>query len=113
MGTGSLNQPNVGVGEEYQFSGREIGIDHPISRADYLSGKCFGRRSSSLINSCPSSANGSMLSKHIKSLKTSIPYRPPTLKKAAIELEPVGVISKSSANPTQNREFQSSWTANW
>lgn len=113
MGTGSLSQPNVNVGEEYQFGGKEIGIDHPISRADYLSGRCFGHGSSPLITSCPAPVNIPALSRQFKPPNTSIPYKAPTFKKTAIELEPVGFISKGSGHPLQDGETQSYWTANW
>ena len=103
----------MNVGEEYQFGGKEIGIDHPISRADYLSGRCFGHDSSPLITSCPAPVNTSALSRQFKPLKTSISYKTPAFKKTAIELEPVGFISKGSGHPLQDRAIQSSWTANW
>ncbi|KAL4080204.1 P-loop containing nucleoside triphosphate hydrolase protein [Scleroderma yunnanense] len=112
IGTGSLNEPNVNVGGEYQFGGKEIGIDHAISRADYLSRRYFTRDSSPSATFSPAPLNSPVVSRHFKSLKPSLPYKGPTFKKT-IQLEPVGFISPGSGNSIQNRELQSSWTANW
>lgn len=113
MGTGSLIGP-VEIGGEHHFGGREISIDHPISRADYLSGRCFGCSSGLDSTSNPAPAGSSALATSFKPLRTSnltTPFKAPVIiKRAVIDLEPVDLISTGSSKSQDKRDH---WTANW
>ncbi|KAH7888361.1 P-loop containing nucleoside triphosphate hydrolase protein [Phlebopus sp. FC_14] len=111
MGTGSLNAARAEEGGEYQFGGKEIGIDHSISRADYLSGKCFGRGSKS--SSGPAIvANTSKQFVPLKSSDLTTPYKTPTRK--VIDLQPVNLVSvQPKATTSITLGSQTCWTANW
>ena len=112
IGAGSTKVPGVEEGGEYEFGGREVGIDHSISRADYLSGKCFGRGPKATSTNTPSA---STIHRQFVPLKPSIlatPYRTPT--KRVVDLQPVNLIS-SQPNTTVREPpgSKSYWSANW
>ncbi|KAI6026362.1 P-loop containing nucleoside triphosphate hydrolase protein [Pisolithus microcarpus] len=111
IGSGSLNTTDLEVGGEYECGGREIGIDHSISRSDYLSRRCFGHGPQPTPT-----ANSSASSKQfvpLKPNKLTAPYKAPSHQKPAVELEPVGLSSTSSSRSLQRRETHRFWTANW
>ena len=113
IGAGSLNAPGAEEGGEYEFGGKEVGIDHSISRADYLSGKCFGRGSKVISNATVLSTSTSQ--KQFVPLKPSTlatPYKAPTRK--VVDLQPVNLLSGQSNTPAQEPQGSGScWTANW
>ncbi|KAF8557976.1 hypothetical protein OG21DRAFT_1494290 [Imleria badia] len=113
IGAGSLNAPGAEEGGEYLFGGKEVGIDHPISRADYLSGKCFGRGSK--VASSAATPSTSTIQKQFVPLKPSnlaTPYKTPT--KKVVDLQPVNLISgQSNTTAPEPRGSKSYWTANW
>ncbi|EGN99526.1 hypothetical protein SERLA73DRAFT_72346 [Serpula lacrymans var. lacrymans S7.3] len=113
MGAGSLNAPKAVEGGEYTLGGKEIGIDHAISRADYFSGSCFGR--GAVISSIQPQPSSSKPSKQFTPLKPGglgTPYKTPLVGKKGIPLHPVDLVStKSSSTKTQGQS--SHWTANW
>jgi DNA repair and recombination protein RAD54B len=113
IGAGSLNAPGAEEGGEYVFGGKEVGIDHSISRADYLSGKCFGRGSK--VTSSTTTPSTSTIQKQFVPLKPSnlaIPYKTPT--RDVVDLQPVNLLSGPSNTPAQEpRGSKSYWTANW
>ncbi|KAG0704667.1 P-loop containing nucleoside triphosphate hydrolase protein [Suillus ampliporus] len=119
MGAGSLNAPKAEENGEYQFGGKEIRIDHPISRGEYLSGKCYGRGS---VPSPATTGNNTMkLSLRVTPLpstKMNIPYKTPfkPMDKRAIDLHPVNLLSTrdpASAGPSKVKVSATYWTANW
>ncbi|KAG6378110.1 P-loop containing nucleoside triphosphate hydrolase protein [Boletus reticuloceps] len=113
VGAGSLNAPGVEEGGQYLFGGKEIGIDHPISRADYLSGKCFGRGSK--VTSSSAAPSAPTIQKQFVPLKPSnlaTPYKTPT--KKVVDLQPVNLLTGQSSTTAQEpRGSKSYWTANW
>ena len=111
IGAGSLNAPGVTEGGEYEFSGREVGIDHSISRADYLSGKCFGR-CSKVTSITTATTSTPAIHKQFTPLKPSnlvTPYKTPT--RNAVDLQPVNLMSGQANSTIQGPK--SYWTANW
>ncbi|KAI6121363.1 P-loop containing nucleoside triphosphate hydrolase protein [Pisolithus sp. B1] len=111
IGSGSLNTADLEVGGEYHCGGREIGIDHSISRSDYLSRRCFGRGPQPAPTANSSASSKQFLP--LKPNKLTAPYKAPVLQKPAIELEPVALSSTSSSRSLQRREAHTFWTANW
>ncbi|KAN0090963.1 P-loop containing nucleoside triphosphate hydrolase protein [Tylopilus felleus] len=113
IGTGSLNAPGVEEGGEYVFGGREVGVDHPISKADYLSGKCFGRGSKATsIAATPSRPTIQKQFVPLKPSNLATPYKTPTRK--VVDLQPVNLISgQSNTTAEEPRGSKSYWTANW
>ncbi|KAH7915224.1 P-loop containing nucleoside triphosphate hydrolase protein [Hygrophoropsis aurantiaca] len=115
MGTGSLNGEKAVEGGEYHFGGKDIGIDHAISRGDYLTGKCFGRGSGA--NRSSSSSSSSKAIKQfmpLKPMKSSTPYKAPSIEKKGITLHPVDLLStRTDAGPSKPKSQSSHWTANW
>jgi len=112
IGAGSLNSPRAEEGGEYVFGGKEVGIDRPISRVDYLSGKCFGRGSK--VTSSAATPSTSIIQKQPVPLKPSnlaTPYKTPTRK--VVDLQPVNLLSQSSITAQEPRGSKSYWTANW
>ncbi|KAF8441415.1 P-loop containing nucleoside triphosphate hydrolase protein [Boletus edulis BED1] len=113
VGAGSLNAPGVEEGGQYLFGGKEIGIDHPISRVDYLCGKCFGRGSK--VTSSFATPPAPTIQKQFVPLKPSnlaTPYKTPTRK--VVDLQPVNLLSGQSSTTAQEpRGSKSYWTANW
>jgi DNA repair and recombination protein RAD54B len=113
IGAGSLNAPGAEEGGEYVFGGKEIGIDNSISKANYLSGKCFGRG----LNMTSSTTTPSTLSiqKQFSPLKPSnlaTPYKTPTRK--VVALRPVNLLSGLSDTTAQEPQgSKSCWTVNW
>ncbi|KAG2153895.1 P-loop containing nucleoside triphosphate hydrolase protein [Suillus clintonianus] len=119
MGAGSLNAPKAEENGEYQFGGKEIRIDHPISRGEYMSGKCYGR------GSMPSPAmtgnnfvKPSLRIAPLPSTKMNVPYKTPlkAVDKRAIDLHPVNLLSARdipSAGSSKAKTTATYWTANW
>lgn len=113
IGAGSLNAPKAEKGGEYEFGGKEVGIDHSISRGDFLSGKCFGRGSKMFSNvTAPSTVTMQKQFVPLKPSNLATPYKTPTRK--VVDLQPVNLLSGQS-NPTaqEPRGSRSCWTANW
>lgn len=113
IGAGSLNALKAEEGGEYQFGGKEVGIDHSISRADFLSGKCFGRGSKVTLNAtAPSTATIQKQFIPLKPANLATPYKTPTRK--VIDLQPVSLLSGQPNTTAQEpRGSRSCWTANW
>ncbi|KAG8213764.1 P-loop containing nucleoside triphosphate hydrolase protein [Butyriboletus roseoflavus] len=114
IGAGFLNAPGAEEGGEYAFGGKEVGIDHSISRADYLSGKCFGRGSKVILLNAtvPSTSTSQKQSVPLKPSNLATPYKTPTRK--VVDLQPVSLLSGQSNIPAQKpRGSESWWTANW
>ncbi|KIK99085.1 hypothetical protein PAXRUDRAFT_823120 [Paxillus rubicundulus Ve08.2h10] len=115
MGAGSLNSPRAEEGGEYQFGGREIGIDHSISKVDYLSGRCFGRGSK--ITSAPPAASALTIQKQSIPLKPSnstTPYKVPMIRRKPIDLQPVALLAgQSHPAAPEPQASRPCWTANW
>ena len=113
IGAGSLNAPGAEEGGEYVFGGKEVGIDHSISRADFLSGKCFGRGSK--VTSSATTPSTPTIQKQFVPLKPSnlaAPYKTPT--RNVVDLQPVNLLSGPSNTTAQEpRGSKSYWTANW
>ncbi|KAI6044689.1 P-loop containing nucleoside triphosphate hydrolase protein [Pisolithus marmoratus] len=111
IGSGSLNTTDLVVGGEYACGGREIGVDHSISRSDYLSGRCFGRDPQPTPT-----ANSSALSKQfvpLKPNKLTAPYKAPAFQRPAVELEAVDLSSMGSSGSLHRGAAHAFWTANW
>ena len=112
IGAGSLTAPGVEEGGEYAFGGKEVGVDHSISRADYLSGKCFGRGSNVTSTTTTST---STIHKQFGPLKSSnhvTPYKTPTRK--IVDLQPVNLVSgQPNTTARDSQGSKSYWTANW
>lgn len=90
-------------------------IDCAISRAEYLSGACFGRGTSIFA---PQATTSSTASKQFVSLKTnhtSSSFKPPGMSvKNGIPLQPVNLMSVTESKNMQNTGVRSSyWTAVW
>ncbi|KAF9222619.1 hypothetical protein BS17DRAFT_802837 [Gyrodon lividus] len=115
MGAGSLDAPRAEEGGEYQFGGKEIGIDHLISRADYLSGRCFGRGSKTA--SAPTAASAPATQRQFVTLKPSnltTPYKAPTVQRKATDLQPVALLTgQSHPVALEPQGSRLCWTANW
>jgi DNA repair and recombination protein RAD54B len=101
-------------GAECKLSGREMEIDCAISRADYLSGACFGRGASTAPTTKSSAFSRQFVQPKIKhtSLSLSTPAR------KGIPLEPVDLISTTGHNPDKNNIAKAKpestyWTAVW
>ncbi|KAF9245007.1 P-loop containing nucleoside triphosphate hydrolase protein [Melanogaster broomeanus] len=102
-------------GGEHQFGGKEIGIDNSISRADYLSGRCFGRGSKATSGLAVASTLA--IQKQFIPLKPSnltTPYKAPTIQRQAIDLQPVALLAgQSHTAAVEPQGTRSCWTANW
>jgi DNA repair and recombination protein RAD54B len=101
-------------GAECKLSGREMEIDCAISRADYLSGACFGRSASTTLTTTSSALSRQFVQPKIKptSLSSSMPAR------KGILLEPVDLISTTGHRPDKNNITKAKpestyWTAVW
>ncbi|KAG2128615.1 P-loop containing nucleoside triphosphate hydrolase protein [Suillus bovinus] len=119
MGAGSLNAPKAEENGEYQFGGKEIRIDHPISRGEYLSGKCYGQGSMpSPATTGNNSVKSSLRVTPLPSMKMNIPYKTPlkAIDKKAIDLHPVNLLSTRDLPTTGSLRANvpaTYWTANW
>lgn len=119
MGAGSLNAPKVEENGEYTFGGREIRIDHSISRGEYMSGKCYGRGSApSLTMTGNNSVKASLRVTPLPSTKMNVPYKMPmkAIDRKAIDLHPVNLLSTRDHPSTSSLKASSPatyWTANW
>ena len=100
--TGKVSQP-IADGAEFPFSNKELGIDRPISRAEYMSGACFGRNAIG-GEPAPLTNSGGLAKKFV-------PLRPVTTNPS----RPAISAPASSSKDASNREniLQSSWTVNW
>jgi DNA repair and recombination protein RAD54B len=110
-------------GRELVVGGKDVQLDRPITREEYLSGTCFGGNApySSAPVGGPSTSK-SALSKQFLPLKinSTTPSRPTAsgLDRKGIPLQPVDLLStlnNSSSKktaPTIKTE-DSYWTANW
>ncbi|KIM91969.1 hypothetical protein PILCRDRAFT_809966 [Piloderma croceum F 1598] len=101
-------------GAECKLSGREMEIDCAISRADYLSGACFGRGASTTPTTKSSAFSRQFVQPKIKptTLSSSMPAR------KGILLEPVDLISTTGHRPDKNNIAKAKpestyWTAVW
>jgi DNA repair and recombination protein RAD54B len=119
MGAGSLNAPKAEENGEYKFGEREIRIDHPIPRGEYISRKCYGRGSvPSSAMTGNSSGTPSLRVTPLPSTKMNVPYKTPlkAVDKRAIDLHPVNLLSTRdlpSAGPPKTNVPSTYWTANW
>ncbi|KAG1742218.1 P-loop containing nucleoside triphosphate hydrolase protein [Suillus lakei] len=119
MGAGSLNALKAEENGEYQFGGKEIRIDHPISRGEYMSGKCYGRGSMpSPTMTGNDSVKLSLRVAPLPSAKMNVPYKTPlkAIDKRAIDLHPVNLLSTRdppSAGSSKAKVPATYWTANW
>ncbi|KAH7920920.1 hypothetical protein BV22DRAFT_1020349 [Leucogyrophana mollusca] len=116
MGAGSLNGQKAVEGGEYHFGGKEIGIDHSISRGDYLTGKCFGRGLGANHTSAQSSSSKATKQfTPLRPTKLGTSYKVPTVtKKGGVALHPVDLLSNGNDSSSSKPKVQSShWTANW
>jgi DNA repair and recombination protein RAD54B len=115
IGEGKLEYHGTLVeGAECKLSGREMEIDRAISRADYLSGACFGRGASTTRTTTSSAFSRHFVQPKIKptSLSSSMPAR------KGILLEPVDLISTTGhypekSNITKAKAESTYWTAVW
>ena len=107
-------------GLEFTLGGKEIEIDHQLSRQDFLSGRCFGRggiSDTSAALSRPSVA------------KQFIPLKPRSLNggknpayiipsvvekdKHDVDLQPASLATSFSKSAQKSPARNSYWTANW
>lgn len=119
MGAGSLNSPKAEENGEYKFGEKEIRIDHPISRGEYMSGKCYGR--GSMPSSAMTGNNSVKPFLHVTPLpstKMNVPYKTPlkAAHKRVIDLHPVNLLSiraPPSAGSSKANVPATYWAANW
>ncbi|KAF8920583.1 SNF2 family N-terminal domain-containing protein [Mucidula mucida] len=120
---GSAAAPQtIEQGFECGFAGKDICLECETTKAEYLSGRCFGHASSgpSLPVSTPSTVKSYAPLKVNAAPLVSSPFHAPSMKlsapKRGIPLEEVGLYSSSSTSPNQvkeNIEIKSYWSANW
>ncbi|KAF9045835.1 hypothetical protein BDZ89DRAFT_1155511 [Hymenopellis radicata] len=119
---GSAAAPQtVEEGFECGFAGKDICLECETTKAEYLSGRCFGHASSgpSVPDSTPSTSKSYAPLKVSAAPRVSSSFHAPSMKPSApkrgIPLEEVGLFS---ALPTSNQikeniEIKSYWSANW
>lgn len=121
LGFGKVDWP-LREGKELLLGGKEIELERAITKADYLSGRCFGRSNGSPPVPTPHSQVG--LSKKfiplkINAISTPKPHIPsPSVPRRRNEpLQPVDPISVGNNLPLKNNDGigsgDSYWTANW
>lgn len=121
LGFGKVDWP-LREGKELLLGGKEIELERAITKADYLSGRCFGRSDGS--PSAPTLNSQVGLSKKFIPLKINMtstpkPHNPSTSVPGRRNepLQPVDPISVGNNLPLKNTEGIGSggshWTANW
>lgn len=117
-------EPPFVQGRSGALNGKEIELDRPITRAEYLSGSCFGDQV--FATSGPSTLP-KVLSKQfiplkprpLPAVKCTGPGQPQAPESKGVPLQPVNLLSSlenSSPKPTISKvegEEDSHWTANW
>lgn len=121
IGFGKIDWP-LHEGQNAVIGGKEIELERAITKADYLSGRCFGASNTPLPAATSSGKTG--LSKKFAPLKlnpTSFvkPYHPPAPEPGGrgIPLRPVNFTSTGDNLPSEDFGGTKSdgihWTANW
>jgi DNA repair and recombination protein RAD54B len=123
IGDGKLECHGAVVeGAECKLGGREMEVDCAISRADYLSGACFGRGVSSAVSITTSSSFSKQFvqpNPKSTSMSLSSSFKPPGMSaRKGIILEPVDLISTTGHrsdknNATRTKAESTYWTAVW
>ena len=109
----------ISEGVNFSVGSKELEVDHPVSRGEFLSGSCFGSNGfSSPVQGQSSSA----------SAKQYIPLRPKAInsfrapafkaaltaqEKQGVQLEPVSLVSSAEQRGAQPKVRDSYWTVNW
>ncbi|KAJ7755699.1 SNF2 family N-terminal domain-containing protein [Mycena maculata] len=125
LSTGKRDSAPYVEGRNLVVGGKDIELDRAITRADYLSGTCFGFGGSATFSSVPTSTSKpSALSKQFVPLKINAPTpsRPQASaglsERRVVPLQPVDLLSTvnnkspKKALPTV-KVGDSYWTANW
>lgn len=117
IGSGTIDGEPIAAGTELKVGGKELEIDCAVSRADYLSGACFGRAAAGSTQS-ESVQSAAPVRKQFAPLqpKNSSSFKPPVVSKG-IPLQPVDLLSTVPTLPSRNdkvtSEKKSHWSAQW
>jgi DNA repair and recombination protein RAD54B len=132
---GKLPIARIDIGEQFHIGNKDVEVDHPIDRANYMAGTCFGTNpyggpSAPMVLSTSSSAI-SALRKPYKALKPSLASNASALRSGVvtsnecssasntrgsrIELEAVNLASSSVHRERKVAEGgnNSYWSASW
>ncbi|KAJ7078907.1 SNF2 family N-terminal domain-containing protein [Mycena belliarum] len=113
------------IGRNLVVGGKDIELDRPITRAEFLSGSCFGDSAAyaSIQIAGPSTSKPTAVSKQFIPLKIKVPRSEPstsTLERKIVPLQPVDLLSTLANNSPQKAPTESAgkgedsyWTANW
>lgn len=115
-GSMTYKGPTITEGSEFHFGGKEVEVDHSLSRNEFLSGACFGKGLPSGFQPTSSSAGSSGPSRQFKApqvlTKPSVPYNAPD--RRPIPLHPVSVSSANNIPKNDEKDTSASyWSANW
>lgn len=114
--TGSTKSEPLTDGSELPFGNKDVLIDCPLSRAEFLSGRCFGR------NTAVFSATEAM-AKPLTSGKKFVPFKPvtvntpkanaPTHATSDLESDIIDLTQSSKASSSEDKALESYWSVNW
>ncbi|KDQ57711.1 hypothetical protein JAAARDRAFT_156637 [Jaapia argillacea MUCL 33604] len=121
LGWGTVSEP-LAVGTNLRLGGKELEVDHPIVRGDFLSGSCFGN-GSSIASPAPAPASTSKVSKHFTPLRP-VPLNPgkSTYYPSTSTARTAGALTRDiidvadtrlKGNVSTSVTRESYWTANW
>ncbi|KAK7057394.1 SNF2 family N-terminal domain-containing protein [Favolaschia claudopus] len=119
IGFGKRDSGSYVEGRASSVGGKDIELDRPITRSEYLSGTCFGDSASYTSTSMASSSTSkpTALSKQFVPLKIGVAPSAPSSVKKIVPLQPVDLLSttnnKSPKKSTPIKREESYWTANW
>lgn len=114
--TGSTKSEPLTDGSEFTFGNKDVLIDCPLSRGEYLSGRCFGR------NTAVFSAV-EVMAKVPTSAKKFVPFKPvtvntpkpnaPTHASSDLDLDGIDLTQSSKASSSEDKALESYWSVNW
>lgn len=116
LGTGISKEPNFTSGLAMTIGGKELELDHEITRADFYSGKCFSSGTPS--GSTPAHSSSRTLTKQFVPLTPmGAPGHKSTLSSTqgrGIPLYPVNLMDPPAGkSQTPSSDPDSYWAANW
>lgn len=109
----------ISEGVNFSVGGKELEVDHPVSRGEFLSGGCFG---SSRFSSPVQAQSSSVSAKQYIPLRPKAinSFRTPAFKtalaaqeKQGVQLDPVPLVSSAEQRGPQPKVRNSYWTVNW
>ncbi|KAG5636356.1 hypothetical protein H0H81_008304 [Sphagnurus paluster] len=100
-------------GKTFSIANKDIELDRPLSRNEYLSGRAFGSSSTTECENPPLQEKPTKQFVPPKINYSALPNREPTTARRDVPLQPIALTIASGNSPVKAKPADSHWTANW